>query len=103
MAKGSAGRGTAPISRTCTATSASITLNLKSDEGKKIFFELVAQADVVVENYRPDVKSRLGIDYEACRKVNPRIVLRQHLRLRPGRALCEARRASTRWRRAWAG
>ena len=52
----------------------SMTLNLKSEEGKKIFFELVARADVVVENYRPDVKSRLGIDYEACRKVNPRIV-----------------------------
>jgi formyl-CoA transferase len=52
----------------------SMTLNLKSEEGKKIFFELVARADVVVENYRPDVKYRLGIDYDACRKVNPRIV-----------------------------
>lgn len=52
----------------------SITLNLKSDEGKKVFFDLVKQADVVVENYRPDVKKRLGIDYEACRVVNPRIV-----------------------------
>lgn len=52
----------------------SITLNLKSDEGKKVFFDLVKQADVVVENYRPDVKKRLGIDYEACRAVNPRIV-----------------------------
>ena len=52
----------------------SITLNLKTEAGKKIFFELVGAVDVVVENYRPDVKSRLGIDYEACRAVNPRIV-----------------------------
>jgi len=52
----------------------SLTLNLKSDEGKEIFFRLVKDADVVVENYRSQVKHRLGIDYEACRKVNPRIV-----------------------------
>src|SRR3546814_9755964 len=42
----------------------SITLNLKSDEGKKIFFDMVKTVDVVVENYRPDVKKGLGIDYE---------------------------------------
>ena len=52
----------------------SMTLNLKSEEGKRIFFELVGRSDVVVENYRPDVKHRLGIDYEACRSVNKRIV-----------------------------
>lgn len=52
----------------------SLTLNLKSDEGKEIFFRLVKDADVVVENFRSGVKHRLGIDYEACRKVNPRIV-----------------------------
>lgn len=52
----------------------SLTLNLKSEEGRKIFFELAEGADVVVENYRPEVKHRLGIDYEAVRKVNPRIV-----------------------------
>lgn len=52
----------------------SLTLNLKSDEGKEVFFKLVKDADVVVENYRSAVKHRLGIDYEACRKVNPRIV-----------------------------
>src|SRR5512132_809592 len=51
-----------------------MTLNLKSDEGRAIFFQLAARADVVVENYRSDVKHRLGIDYEAVRKVNPRIV-----------------------------
>ncbi len=52
----------------------SLTLNLKAAEGKAIFFRLVAGADVVLENYRSDVKTRLGVDYEACRQVNPRIV-----------------------------
>jgi len=52
----------------------SMTLNLKEDEGRAVFMKLVEGADVVVENYRPDVKNRLGIDYEACRAVNPGIV-----------------------------
>ena len=53
----------------------SLTLNLKDPEGLKIFRKLVKTADVVVENFRPDVKNRLGIDYKALRKVNKRIVL----------------------------
>ena len=53
----------------------SITLNLKSPEGKAVFMRLVQTADVVVENYRPDVKDRLGIDYASLRKVNQRIIL----------------------------
>ena len=53
----------------------SITLDLKSPQGKEIFMRLVKTADVVVENYRPDVKDRLGIDYESLKKVNPRIIL----------------------------
>ena len=52
----------------------SLTLNLKSDEGKAIFMKLARDADVVVENYRSDVKFRLGVDYESVAKVNPRIV-----------------------------
>lgn len=52
-----------------------ITLNLKHPDGLALFRTMVAKADVVVENYRPDVKDRLGIDYEALSKVNPRIVL----------------------------
>jgi crotonobetainyl-CoA:carnitine CoA-transferase CaiB-like acyl-CoA transferase len=52
----------------------SLTLNLKEPDGKAVFFKLVEGADVVLENYRSDVKTRLGVDYEACRKVNPRIV-----------------------------
>lgn len=52
----------------------SLTLNLKSKEGHDIFMQLVKEADVVVENMRSDVKHRLSVDYEACSKVNPRIV-----------------------------
>jgi len=53
----------------------SMTLNLKAKEGVEIFMKLAKAADVVVENYRPDVKFRLGIDYESLAKVNPRIIL----------------------------
>jgi crotonobetainyl-CoA:carnitine CoA-transferase CaiB-like acyl-CoA transferase len=53
----------------------SMTLNLKSAEGRAVFMDLVKKADIVVENYRPDVKFRLGIDYESLKGVNPRIIL----------------------------
>ena len=53
----------------------SLTLNLKAAEGQALFMRLAEEADVVVENFRPDVKTRLGVDYEALRAVNPRIVL----------------------------
>jgi crotonobetainyl-CoA:carnitine CoA-transferase CaiB-like acyl-CoA transferase len=52
----------------------SMTLNLKSREGLDIFFQLARRADVIVENYKSDVKHRLGIDYEAVKKINPRVV-----------------------------
>ena len=52
-----------------------MTLNLKDPKGLALFKRMVARADVVVENYRPDVKDKLGIDYESLRGVNPRIVL----------------------------
>jgi crotonobetainyl-CoA:carnitine CoA-transferase CaiB-like acyl-CoA transferase len=51
-----------------------MTLNLKETAGRDVFYRLVEKADVVVENYRPDVKERLGIDYETLRKINPRLV-----------------------------
>jgi crotonobetainyl-CoA:carnitine CoA-transferase CaiB-like acyl-CoA transferase len=52
----------------------SITLNLKEPAAVEVLKRLVARADVVVENYRPDVKTRLGIDYDSLKKVNPRLV-----------------------------
>jgi crotonobetainyl-CoA:carnitine CoA-transferase CaiB-like acyl-CoA transferase len=52
----------------------SITLNLKHPEAVEIFYRLAKDADVVVENYRPDVKKRLGIDYDKLREINPRII-----------------------------
>jgi crotonobetainyl-CoA:carnitine CoA-transferase CaiB-like acyl-CoA transferase len=53
----------------------SLTLNLKETDGRAIFMRLIQKADVVVENFRPDVKDRLGIGYEALRAVNSRIIL----------------------------
>ena len=53
----------------------SITLNLKKSEAIEILMKLVEKSDVVVENFRPDVKNRLGIDYETLKKRNPRIIL----------------------------
>src|SRR5919197_3225569 len=52
----------------------SITLNLKSPEGHAIFMKLAQDADVIVENYRSDVKYRLKVDYDTVAKINPRIV-----------------------------
>ena len=52
----------------------SLTLDLKQPEGLEIMRRLVTASDVVVENYRPDVKHRLGIDYESLAKINKRIV-----------------------------
>jgi formyl-CoA transferase len=53
----------------------SITLDLKSQQGIAAFRRMVEKADVVVENYRPDVKDRLGIDYESLKAINKRIIL----------------------------
>src|ERR1700730_4310011 len=52
----------------------SITLNLKEPEGIAVLKKLVATADVLLENFRPDVKTRLGIDYETLAQINPRLV-----------------------------
>lgn len=49
-----------------------ITLNLKSEEGKKLFLEMVKKADVVVENYRPGVMDKLGVGYDVLRKSTTR-------------------------------
>jgi crotonobetainyl-CoA:carnitine CoA-transferase CaiB-like acyl-CoA transferase len=58
----------------CNRNKRSLSLNLKSEEGKHIFRELAAVADVVVEGFRPGVMDRLGLGYEALRSINPRLV-----------------------------
>ena len=52
----------------------SLTLDLKSEEGRSVFYRLAAGADVVVENMRPPVKERLGVDYPTLSRFNPRLV-----------------------------
>ena len=52
----------------------SLTIDLATKEGHALFMRLAEKADIVVENFRAEVKHRLGIDYEAISKVNPRIV-----------------------------
>lgn len=52
----------------------SMTLNLKEEEGREIFYRLAWEADVVVENYRPGVAEKLGIDYATVKEVNPRLI-----------------------------
>ena len=53
----------------------SLTLNLKAPEGRELFLRMVAQADIVVENFRPDVKERLRITYDDLSAVNERVIL----------------------------
>ena len=52
-----------------------LALNLKKKAGVEVLHRLVREADVVLENWRPDVKQRLGVDYETLAKINPRIIL----------------------------
>jgi formyl-CoA transferase len=52
----------------------SMMINLKDPGGRAVFMRLAAKADVIVENYRPDVKGRLGIDYDSVARINPRII-----------------------------
>ena len=69
-----AGRNTADF-QNLQRNKRSLTLNLKDADGLAVFMRLVRTADVVVENFRPDVKERLGIDYDSLRAVNPKIIL----------------------------
>ena len=52
----------------------SVTVNLKHAEGQALIKRLLTQADVVIENFRPRVKHRLGLDYDAVKDLNPRLV-----------------------------
>jgi crotonobetainyl-CoA:carnitine CoA-transferase CaiB-like acyl-CoA transferase len=51
-----------------------ITIDLKSEEGLALFMRLASSADVIVENFRMEVKYRLGVDYESVKKLNPAII-----------------------------
>lgn len=52
----------------------SIRINLKSEEGRKVFYRLVENADVVVEGFRPGAVKRMGVDYETLSRINPRLI-----------------------------
>ena len=65
-----AGNRNGPDSQNLHRNKRSLCLNLKSEKGLKIFMDLVKQADILVENFRVDVKKRLGIDYESVKKYN---------------------------------
>ncbi len=66
--------GMGPMDRYLNRGKRSLTLNLKTDEGREIFRTLAARADVVVEGFRPGVVERLGVDFETLSSVNPRLV-----------------------------
>ena len=67
-------KGEAPYFLSVNRNKKGIVLNLKAEKGLGIFKELVKIADVVVENFRPGVTERLGVDYETLKKINPKIV-----------------------------
>ena len=69
-----AGSRQGPDSQNLHRNKRSLCLNLKTKKGLEVFMDLVKKADVVVENFRVDVKSRLGIDYVSCKKINPSII-----------------------------
>ncbi len=71
--------------------SKSIGLNLKTEEARNIFYNLAETADVVVDEFRPGVLERLGIDYETVSKINPRIIYGNY----PFLHLCQAIVVST--------
>src|ERR1700761_8003133 len=56
------------------ANKRSLTLNLKTDEGKELFRKVIAQSDVLVENFGPGALDRLGVGWEALRQINPRLI-----------------------------
>ncbi len=66
--------GYGPSFRALNRNKKSITLDLQTDEGKRILLELLDRADVLIENFRPATRTRLGLDYEGLAKRNPRLV-----------------------------
>lgn len=67
-------RGGQPVFFDLNRNKKSLTLNLKAEAGKEIFQRLVQNADVLVENYRPDVMDRLGLGYDVLSRLNPRLI-----------------------------
>ena len=66
--------GLAALFLTCNRNKKSIVLDLKSDEGREAALKLIATADVVVHNFRPKAMEKLGLDYQAVKKINPEII-----------------------------
>lgn len=69
-----AGKRHGPDSQNLHRNKRSLCLNLKTESGRQVFLDLARQADVIVENFRVDVKHRLDIDYETVKQVNPAII-----------------------------
>ena len=67
-------RGLSALFLTFNRNKKSIVINLKTDPGRKLFYDLVKVADVVVDNFRPGVLERLRVDYETLSRINPRII-----------------------------
>ncbi len=70
----------------------SLALNLQTDAGRAVFYRMAKDADVVVENFRSEVKYRLKVDYETLKADQPAHRLRQQLGFRPGRPVRQAAR-----------
>jgi formyl-CoA transferase len=66
--------GYGPSFRALNRNKKSITLNLKEQEGREILFSLLESADVLLDNFRPETRLRLGLDYEELSKLNPRLI-----------------------------
>ena len=74
-AKGMGGARNGPDYQNIHRNKRGITLNLKNPKARSVFYRLIKNADIVVENFRPDVKGRLGITYEELKNVNKKIIL----------------------------
>ena len=67
-------RGLSALFLTFNRNKKSIVINLKTEPGRELFYGLVKISDVVVDNFRPGVLERLGVDYETLSRINPRII-----------------------------
>src|SRR5438046_9333862 len=74
------------------ANKRSLTLNLKSEEGKRLFKEVIARSDVLLENFGPGALDRLGLGYDALSKINPRLIYATIKGLGPYGPECDVKR-----------